>query len=137
ACQYLIGSPDKELSDACAGALRAFVEGGAAESTELALKVLGAAIKRAEGGARGVLPSITREKRVAVEAQLSLLASGPEAVERAIAVLPTVRQRIRELADAVSLPGIRHRFEMAASIAESLTRSEADRIKAAGAILYV
>ncbi|MCZ7617124.1 MAG: hypothetical protein M5U32_02010 [Myxococcota bacterium] len=137
-CQYLLGGPERELEDACRTALEAFVVHGPGAACDKALEAAGAVIKRVEGTAESVLPSISKEKRAAVSGHLDTLAAGGVAtIERALRALPAVRERVSATVHAVSLPGIRHRFELAAAILEDRSRPERERARAAAAVLYV
>ncbi len=137
-CQYLLGGPQRELEEACRAALEAFVAHGPGAACDKALETAGAVIKRVEGTAETVLPSISKEKRAAVSGYLDTLAAGGAAtIERALRVLPAVRERMSATVHVVSLPGIRHRFELVAAILEDRTRPERERARAAAAVLYV
>lgn len=137
-CQYLLGDPERELEDACRAALEAFAAHGPGAACDKALEMAGAVVKRVEGTAETVLPSISRQKRAAVSGHLDTLASsGAAAIERALRVLPAVRERICATVHVVLLPGIRHRFERVATILEDRTRPERERARAAAAVLYV
>lgn len=137
-CQYLLGGPEQELEDACRAALEVFVAHGPGAACDKALETAGAVIKRVEGTAESVLPSISKEKRAAVSGHLDTLAAGGAAtIERALRVLPAVRERMGATVHVVSLPGIRHRFELVAAILEDRSRPERERARAAAAVLYV
>jgi uncharacterized membrane protein YkvA (DUF1232 family) len=137
-CQYLLGDPDPELEKACCAALKAFVDRDAGISRDKALEAAGAVVKRIKGTADTVLPSISKEKRAAVSAYLDALAACRAAtIERALHVLAVLRERMSETAHVVSLPGIRHRFELVAAVLEDRGRPENERARAAAAILYV
>lgn len=137
-CQYLLGGPERELEDACRTALEAFVAHGPGVACDKALEAAGAIIKRVEGTAESVLPSISKEKRAAVSGHLDTLAAGGAAtIERALQVLPAVRERMSATVHVVSLPGIRHRFELVATVLEDRSRPENERARAAAAVLYV
>ncbi len=137
-CQYLLGGPEQELEDACRAALEVFVAHGPGAACDKALETAGAVIKRVEGTAESVLPSISKEKRAAVSGHLDTLAAGGAAtIERALRVLPAVRERMGATVHVVSLPGIRHRFELVAAILEDRSRPETERARAAAAVLYV
>lgn len=137
-CQYLLGDPGGELEEACRTALEAFAAHGPGAACDKALEMASAVIKRVEGPAETVLPSISRQKRTAVSGQLDALASGgAAAIERALRVLPAVREQMRAAGNVVSLPGIRHRFELITAILEDRTRSDRERTRAAAAVLYV
>jgi uncharacterized membrane protein YkvA (DUF1232 family) len=137
-CQYLIGGLDKELEDSCREALEAFVAHGPGTASDKALRAAGTVIKRGHGPAETVLPSISKEKRATVYAQLeSTAALGEAAIERAMSVLPSVRARISNALQSVLLPGIKHRFELVARILEDSAQSEPSRARAAAAVLYV
>lgn len=137
-CQYLLGGPEQELEDACRAALEVFVAHGPGAACDKGLETAGAVIKRVEGTAESVLPSISKEKRAAVSGHLDTLAAGGTAtIERALRVLPAVRERMSATVHVVSLPGIRHRFEMIAAILEDRSRPERERARAAAAVLYV
>ena len=137
-CQYLLGGPEQELEDACRAALEAFVAHGPGAACDKALETAGAVIKRVEGTAETVLPSISKEKRAAVSGHLDTLAAGGAAtIERALRVLPAVRERMGATVHVVSLPGIRHRFELVAAILEDRSRLERERARAGAAVLYV
>lgn len=137
-CQYLLGGPEQELEDAGRAALEVFVAHGPGAACDKALETAGAVIKRVEGTAESVLPSISKEKRAAVSGHLDTLAAGGAAtIERALRVLPAVRERMGATVHVVSLPGIRHRFELVAAILEDRSRPERERARAAAAVLYV
>lgn len=137
-CQYLLGGPERELEEGCRAALDAFVTHGLGVTCDKALALAGTIIKRVEGTTATVLPSISKEKRAAVSGCLDgLTAGGTAAVERALQVLPTVRERMNATEHVVSLPGIRHRFELVAAVLEDPTRPASARIRAAAAVLYV
>lgn len=137
-CQYLLGCPTPELDGACRAALDAFVIHGPGPVCDKELEAAGAVIRRVDGAAGTVLPSISKEKRSAVSAQLrSLSAGGMAAIERALHVLPAARERIASTARALALPGIRHRFGLVSNVLEDRGRPERDRARAAAAILYV
>jgi len=106
-----------------------------------ALEAAGAVIKEVEGkrqDSETVLPSISRVKRAAVSKDLDVLAEGGVAtIERALHALPAVRERLRTMAQAAPLPGIRHRFDLVASLLEDPARSTDERVRAASAVLYV
>lgn len=138
-CQYLLGGPERELEDACRAALEAFVAHGPGVASDKALEAAGAVIKRVEGAAETVLPSFSKEKRAAVSRHLDTLAmGGAETIERALRVLPDVRERMSATTHVVSLPGMRHRFELVAAILEDTARLlEKERARAAAAVLYV
>jgi uncharacterized membrane protein YkvA (DUF1232 family) len=91
-----------------------------------------------DGAPDTVLPSISNAKRVTVSRHLDTLArGGAAAIDRALHALPAVRERMRSTAQLVSLPGIRHRFELVAGMLEESSRPESDRVRAAAAVLYV
>jgi hypothetical protein len=137
-CQYLLGRPERELEDACPAALQAFVAHGPGTACDKALEAAGGIIKRVAGTTGTVLPSISKEKRLAVSRHLNLLAEGgPTTVERALRVLPAVRERMSAAVYVVSLPGIRHRFEQVAAVLEDTSRPERERARAAAGVLYV
>jgi len=137
-CQYLLGGPEQELEDACRAALEVFVAHGPGAACDKALETAGAVIKQVEGTAESVLPSISKEKRAAVSGHLDTLAAGGTAtIERALRVLPAVRERMSATVHVVSLPGIRHRFELVAAMLEDRGRPERERARAAAAVRYV
>lgn len=137
-CQYLLGGPEPDLEDACRVALEAFVAHGPGAATDKALEMAGAIIKQVEGMAETVLPSISKEKRAAVSRHLdALVEAGADTIDRALRVLSAVRERMRATVHVVSLPGIRHRFELVAAILEDRSRPEGERTRAAAAVLYV
>ena len=68
--QYLLGGPAPEIEGACTAALDAFAVHGAGAAADKALQLAAAAIRRAEGGAPSVLPSVSKEKRIAVAKRL-------------------------------------------------------------------
>jgi uncharacterized membrane protein YkvA (DUF1232 family) len=137
-CQYLLGGPGQELEDACWAGLEAFVTHAPGAVCDKALEATGAVIKRVEGTAGTVLPSISKDKRVAVSGHLDKLAEGGTAtIERALRALSAVRERVKATFLAVSLPGIRHRFDLVAALLENPTRPESERRRAAAAVLYV
>jgi hypothetical protein len=137
-CQYLLGGPERELEDACRAALEVFVAHGPGAACDKTLETAGAVIKRVEGTAGTVLPSISKEKRAAVSRHLDTLATGRAAtIERALRVLSAVRERMSATVHVVSLPGIRHRFELVVAILEDRSRPEEERARAAAAVLYV
>ncbi len=137
-CQYLLGGPERELEDACRAALESFVAHGPGAGCDKALETAGAVIKRVEGTAETVLPSISKEKRTAVSGHLDTLAAGGAAtIERALRVLSAVRERMSATVHVVSLPGIRHRFELVAAVLEDPARPKKERARAAAAVLYV
>jgi uncharacterized membrane protein YkvA (DUF1232 family) len=136
-CQYLLGGSELELEEACCSALAAYVTLGPGAACDEVIEVARAVIKRVEGAAGTVLPTISKEKRAAVSALLERLSTGgTEAIERALNVLPSLRERVRQSGDGV-LPGIRHRFELVAAILEDGARPEGIRTRAAAAVLYV
>lgn len=137
-CQYLLGGHAGELEDACVAALEAFVAHGPGAAYDKGLEAAAAAVKRVDGASETVLPSISKEKRVAVSRHLDTLAKGRAAtIDRALRVLPAVRERMRSTAHVVSLSGIRYRFELVAAVLEDSARQESDRVRAAAAVLYV
>lgn len=137
-CQYLLGGPERELEDACQAALEVFVAHGPGAACDKALERAGTVIKRVEGTTESVLPSISKEKRAAVSEHLdSLAAGGAATIDEALRVLPAVRDRMATTVHVVSLPGIRHRFELVASILEDRSRGDRERARAAAAVLYV
>lgn len=137
-CQYLLGGPEKELEEACRMALDAFVAHGPGAACDKALEVARAAVKRAEGTIETVLPSISIDKRAAVSGHLDTLAAGGIAtIERALSVLSAARERISSTVHVVSVPGIRHRFDLVAAVLEDRTRPDRERARAAAAVLYV
>src|SRR5688500_18541337 len=71
-CQYLLGGHANELEDACVAALEAFVGHGSSAACEKVFEAAGVVIKRMQG--MTVLPSIPREKRIAVSYRLEALA---------------------------------------------------------------
>lgn len=94
-----------------------------------ALKTAGAVIKRVEGTAETVLPSIFEGEAAAVSGRLdTLAASGMTSIERALRVLSAVRERMSATVHVVSLPGIRHRFELVSAVLEDSTRPEGDAL---------
>jgi uncharacterized membrane protein YkvA (DUF1232 family) len=98
----------------------------------------GAVIKRVEGTAETVLPSISKKKRAAVCGHLETLAEGgAAAIGRALRVLPAARERISARVNVVSLPGIRYRFELVAAMLEDHSLPDRERARAAAAVLYV
>lgn len=134
-CQYLLGGPERDLEDACRTALEAFVAHGSGAAFDKALEAAGAVIKRIDGTVESVLPSISKKKRAAVSGRLDTLAAGGAAtIERALGVIAAVRERMSAV---VSLPGIRHRFELVAAILEDRSRQENERARAGAAVLYV
>jgi len=136
-CQYLLGEPSVELEAACVAALQAFAAHGAGAASDKALDAAAAIVKKLEG-AQSVLPSISSAKRLAVARHLdSLAADGTAAVQRARSAIATVRTRINESLEGMSLPGIRHRFELVVRILEDAGRPEHERARAAAAVLYV
>lgn len=137
-CQYLLGGPERELEDSCRAALDTFVAHGPGAACDKALETAGAVVKRVEGTAETVLPSISKEKRAAVSRHLDTLAAGGmETIERALLMLPTARERMSATVHVVFLPGIRHRFELVAAVLEDSSRPERERVRAAAAVLYV
>jgi len=137
-CQYLLGGPEQDLEDACRAALEAFAAHGPGAASDMALETAGAVIKRVQGRAETVLPSISKEKRAAVSGHLdSLAAGGVATIERALHALSGVRDRMKATVRAVALPGIRHRFDLVAAILEDLARPLRERARAAAAVLYV
>lgn len=137
-CQYLLGGLSQELEQACSIALDIFATHGVGAECDSALASAGAVIRRIEGAAHTVLPSISGEKRNAVSEQLDTLAAeGGTTVERALRILSAVRDRMNATVHIASLPGIRHRLELVAGILVDSGRSEAERARAAAAILYV
>ena len=137
-CQYLIGGASRDVDEACARALEAFVGHGPCVTTDKALAVAVLAIKDFVGTtAASVLPTISPEKRAAVEARLEELSSSPDAIERAASALPRVRERVTEMAQGALLPGITHRLCLASTILEDTARPDQERTRAAAAILYV
>ena len=136
-CQYLFGGPSPELEDACVAALQAFAAHGADAASDKALDSAAVVIKRVEGRSQSVLPSISKTKRLAVTQQLDLLAMDvPSVIQRALGVVANVRKRMHA-SEGMSLPGIRHRFDLVAAILEDADGAEAGRIRAAAAVLYV
>src|SRR5690606_6056720 len=102
-CQYLLGGPDPELGQACRAALETFVTHGPGTACDRALVAAGALIKQVEGAVETVLPSISKEKREAVSAHLdSLAADSAATIERALRLLPAVRERMSSTVHAVS-----------------------------------
>ncbi len=137
-CQYLLGGPERGLEEACRTALEAFVGHGPGAACDKALEMAGAIVKRVEGAIETVLPSISKDKRAAVSGRLDALAAGGTAtIERALSVLSAVRERMGSTEHVVSIPGIRHRFELVAAILEDRTRPDRERARAAAAVLYV
>jgi hypothetical protein len=137
-CQYLLGGLSQELEQACSVALDIFAAHGVGAECDSALASAGAVIRRIEGAAHTVLPSISNEKRNAVSAQLDALAAeGATTIVRALRVLSAVRDRMNATVHIASLPGIRHRLELVAGILVDSGRSETERARAAAAILYV
>lgn len=137
-CQYLLGGLSQELEQACSGALEIFAVHGVGVECDSALASAGAVIRRIEGAAHTVLPSISNGKRNAVSEQLDTLAAeGATTIERALRVLSAVRDRMNATVRIASLPGIRHRLELVARILVDSGRSEIERARAAAAILYV
>jgi uncharacterized membrane protein YkvA (DUF1232 family) len=137
-CQYLLGSPAQELEQACRAGLETFVTHGAGALCDKALEAAGALIRRVEGDTSTVLPSISKEKRAAVSAHLdSLCVGGMATIDDALRVLPAVRKRMASTVYALSLPGIRYRFELVAGVLESRARPERQRARAASAVIYV
>lgn len=137
-CQYLLGTPERELEDTCRAALETFVAHGIGAVCDKALETAGAVIKRVEGTADTVLPSISRDKRAAVSAHLDALElGGAAAIEQALCALPAIRQRMSGTVQVVSLPGLRHRLDLVAAVLEDCARPERERARAAAAVLYV
>lgn len=137
-CQYLLGGPKRQLEEACRAALETFAAHGPGAACDKALEMAGAVIKRVEGTAETVLPSISKEKRAAVSGYLDTLAvGGVAAIERALQVLPAVRERMSARVNVVSLPGIQYRFELVAAILEDHSLPDRERARAAAAVLYV
>lgn len=137
-CQYVLGGNAKELEDACVTALEVFAANGPGASCDDALVVAGAVIKRMDGLSETILPSISRQKHIAVSQCLDTFAKGgPAIIDEALRVLPTVRERMRSAGLVVLLPGIRHRFELIAVVLQDTSRQESDRVRAAAAVIYV
>jgi uncharacterized membrane protein YkvA (DUF1232 family) len=139
ACQFLLGSPAPALEQACLSALQAFVTHGPGISCDHALDALAHIITCLDGSMQSVLPTISSEKRRAVSSQLKLLADGgPGAIEKALSELPCLRQRMSAKSQTLTFfPGIKHRFELVATILEDPRRSDEDRGKAAAGLLYL
>jgi uncharacterized membrane protein YkvA (DUF1232 family) len=137
-CQYLLGKPTRRLDDACRAALETFATHGPGVACDKAFEMAGAEIKRVEGSTKSVLPSISKEKRAVVSERLDALSAlGTATIEKAIRVLAAIRERVATTAQAMVLPGIRHRFDLVASVLEDSDRPERERARAGAAVLYI
>src|SRR5437016_637267 len=94
-CQYLLGGHVGELEEACVAALEAFAAQGPSTACDKAFETAGIVIKRVERVTETVLPSIPKEKRIAVSRHLdSLGQDGASAFDRALGAVPSVRERM-------------------------------------------
>jgi hypothetical protein len=138
-CQSLLDSLEKEVEEACRSALQAFVSQGPGADWNKALDVSWVIIRRLRRGTFAtVLPPISKDKRHDFSRRLGAFAVDPRhAIETAQSTLVATRERVSLAHRAVSLPGIRHRFEQVAEALDDPHRPERDRVIAAAGILYV
>jgi len=138
AAQYLVGSVETTVEQASQRAIEAYVAHGPGVSTDKALMEFDKAVTESEGHLPSILPFISRSKRLAVSTALkSIEATGTDVVSRALNVLPGARECIsREKAVSSFLPGIKYRFDLLAAIVEDPLCKDAERVKAAAAVLY-
>ena len=140
-CQYLLGGSELELETACRSALEAFLSHVPGSECDKALEAASAVISHVEGSRdprETVLPSLSKEKLVAVSMHLdSLMEEKAVTIERALQILPPVRERIYKMTEALLLPGIRHRFNLIMTVLVDSDREESFRIRAAAVVLYI
>lgn len=140
-CQFLvgIGGGQGEAVDLTLRALDAFVREGATLGTDAAVRSAGAAIARAGTTFAGsVLPQISPEKQEAVRNRLGAYESlGAPAIERAMALLPALRDRLQRSPVGALMAGIRYRLELVAALVADTSRPGHERQRAAAAVLYL
>jgi hypothetical protein len=136
-CQYLLGGQE-EVGEACRAALEVFGAHGAGAVCDRGIKAANAVLKCGDGATATVLPSISNEKRAAVSAQLDRLAV-PEgaAIARALRALPSVSERMSAAVRGITLPGMKHRFDLVTAILRDSGRMEQERRRAAAVVLHV
>lgn len=138
-CQYLLGTPSGEAERLSVQALELYARKGPGERTDKALRQAVTAVANAPASTTGsILPAISPAKRDEVLARLGEYeALGKTVVQKAVEVLPALRDRLRQSPTGALLAGVRHRLELVATIAADEGRLEADRCRAAAAVLYL
>lgn len=137
--QFLLGTPGGEAEQLSVDALGVYVREGPGTLTDDALQRASMAVASATATKPGsVLPSIAPNVRDDVLARLDKYGVlGDAAVQRAIGLLPSLRDRLRKPPGGALLSGLRYRLELVAEIVAEEDRSAAERCRAAAAILYL
>ena len=138
-CQFLIGGGREEVVELSVSAIDLFIREGPSRRTDAAFRQARNAIARSGAALTGsVLPTITPEKQKEVRARLEAYeAQGASTVTQAIAVLPSLRDRLQRSPMSALLAGLRHRLELVAALVTDGARSLGERQRSAAAILYL
>ena len=138
-CQFLVGGGDGEAEELSVRALESFVRQGPSRITDAALRDAGRAIAReAMTPAGSVLPKITPVKQREVRERLKTYeVLDARNVEKANAVLPSLRNRLRRSPMGALLAGMQYRFELVATLVADSGRPPDQRQRAAAALLYL
>lgn len=138
-CQFLVGGGVGEAEKLSVEALEIFVNNGPGRSTDKALQRAGSVVAHALSMLTGsILPQVTPTKQDEVKSRLEdYEALGSAGIEKALALLPPLRERLRRSPMGALLSGIRHRLDLVAMHVGDTSRSSADRQRAAAAILYL
>ena len=136
--QYLLGTPSGEAEQLSVDALGVYLREGPGTLTDGALQRASTAVASATSTRAGsVLPAIAPNVRDDVLTRLDKYgALGEAAVQRAIDLLPSLRDRLRKPPGGALLSGLRYRLELVAALADA-GRSADERRRAAAAILYL
>ena len=137
--QYLAGKPVSEAEKLSVAALELFIREGPGKPVDDALQRARKAVAMATSTSTlSVLPSIASEIREDVLCRLQKFKTlGNAAIEQAIDILPTLRERLRKSPVGALLSGLLHRVELVATTVENDGCSDEQRINAASAILYL
>lgn len=137
--QYLLGTPSGEAEQLSVDALGVYLREGPGTLTDGALQRASTAVASATSTRAGsVLPAIAPNVRDDVLTRLDKYgALGEAAVQRAIDLLPSLRERLRKPPGGALLSGLRYRLELVAALVADAGRSADERRRAAAAILYL
>ena len=138
-CQFLAGGGQGEAEELSVRALDLFIREGVGRTTDAALRDAGSAVARAAKTLGGsVLPQITPAKQHEVRERLKTYeALGSRGVEKADALLSSLRDRLQRAPAGVVLAGTRYRLELVAALVTDSGRPTAERQRAAAAVLYL
>lgn len=137
--EYLLGAPRGQAEQLATNALEVYLHHGPGALTDEALRRAGEAVAAVAPNTTGsVLPAMSPELRQDVLARLDKYGPlGDAAIERALKLLPSLRDRLRSPPAGPLLAGLAHRLGLVAAVAAEEGRPAEQQRRAAAAILYV